>query len=128
MITFTDPYADLANGMRLHYVTAGSGPLIRFVHGLPELWYAWRNQLAEFSCDHRAVALDMRGYNLSSKPPQATDYRPSTGSSAAVLDPRYAQSALVLRLRDDRDGVEAPAAAIQFLVGQERSEGLLGFA
>ena len=68
-------YADLANGMRLHYVTAGSGPLLVFVHGFPEFWYEWKEQLAEFSRDHRAVALDMRGYNLSSKPEQVADYR-----------------------------------------------------
>lgn len=64
------------NGIRLHYVTAGSGPLILFVHGFPEFWYAWKNQLEEFSRDHRAVALDMRGYNLSDKPTELKAYRP----------------------------------------------------
>ena len=67
-------YADV-NGVRLHYVSQGSGPLILFVHGFPEFWYAWRNQLAEFSRDHRAVAMDMRGYNLSSKPGAVAAYR-----------------------------------------------------
>lgn len=50
--------------MRLHYVSQGTGPLIVVVHGFPEFWYAWRNQLAEFGRDYRAVAVDMRGYNL----------------------------------------------------------------
>ena len=68
-------YAELPNGMRLHYVSAGSGPLILFVHGFPEFWYEWKDQLEEFSSDHRAVALDMRGHNLSSKPPEVRDYR-----------------------------------------------------
>jgi pimeloyl-ACP methyl ester carboxylesterase len=63
------------NGVRLHYVTAGSGKLILFVHGFPEFWYAWRNQLAEFGKDHKAVALDMRGYNLSSKPAGVDHYK-----------------------------------------------------
>jgi len=72
---FNHAYADLPNGMRLHYVEAGSGPLIVFVHGFPEFWYEWKDQLAQFSRDHRAVALDMRGYNLSSKPPRVDDYR-----------------------------------------------------
>ena len=56
------------NGVRLHYVTAGEGPLIIFLHGFPEFWYAWKNQLTDFAAGHRAVAPDMRGYNLSEKP------------------------------------------------------------
>jgi epoxide hydrolase 4 len=74
-MTFHHAYAELANGMLLHYVEAGTGPLILLVHGFPEFWYEWKDQLAEFSRDHRAVALDMRGYNLSSKPAQVADYR-----------------------------------------------------
>src|SRR6516162_5438106 len=56
------------NGLRIHCVTAGKGPLILFLHGFPEFWYEWKNQLAEFGKDHLAVAPDMRGYNLSDKP------------------------------------------------------------
>jgi pimeloyl-ACP methyl ester carboxylesterase len=64
---FQSEYADV-NGMRLHYVSAGRGKLIMFVHGFPEFWAEWENQLIEFGRDHQAVAVDMRGYNLSSKP------------------------------------------------------------
>jgi pimeloyl-ACP methyl ester carboxylesterase len=63
------------NGVRLHYVTSGKGKLILFVHGFPEFWYEWKNQIAEFGGDHQAVALDMRGYNLSSKPADLEQYR-----------------------------------------------------
>ncbi|HVR44442.1 MAG TPA: alpha/beta hydrolase [Thermoanaerobaculia bacterium] len=66
-------YAEV-NGVRLHYATAGNGELILFVHGFPEFWYAWKDQLAELGRDHRAVALDMRGYNLSSKPASVEEY------------------------------------------------------
>ena len=45
-----------------------------FVHGFPEFWYAWQGQLTEFGRDHHAVAPDMRGYNLSSKPKDVKDY------------------------------------------------------
>ena len=62
------------NTVRLHYVSAGEGPLMLFLHGFPEFWGAWEEQLAEFSSDHQAVALDMRGYNLSSKPEDISDY------------------------------------------------------
>jgi len=67
-------YADV-NGIRLHYVTAGKGKLIMFAHGFPEFWYEWKNQLAEFERDYQAVAPDMRGYNLSSKPADVDQYQ-----------------------------------------------------
>ncbi|MBM3149932.1 MAG: alpha/beta hydrolase [Chloroflexi bacterium] len=61
--------------MRLHYVTAGRGKLIMFLHGFPEFWYGWKNQLKEFGRDYQAVAPDMRGYNLSSAPPEVDKYQ-----------------------------------------------------
>jgi len=67
--------ADLPNGIRLHTVSEGSGKLILFVHGFPEFWYEWKDQLAEFGRDHLAVALDMRGYNLSAKPAEVAAYK-----------------------------------------------------
>ena len=67
-------YADV-NGVRLHYVTAGTGKLILFLHGFPEFWYAWKDQLIEFSGTHQAVAPDLRGYNLSSKPGEVEQYQ-----------------------------------------------------
>lgn len=71
---FKHDYAEV-NGVRLHYVAAGEGPLILFLHGFPEFWYGWKDQLAEFGKDHLAVAPDMRGYNLSSKPEAVEQYR-----------------------------------------------------
>lgn len=72
--TFQHKYADV-NNIRLHYVTVGKGKLIMFLHGFPEFWYEWKNQLAEFGRDYKAVAPDMRGYNLSSKPAGVEEYR-----------------------------------------------------
>jgi epoxide hydrolase 4 len=69
-----DKYAEV-NGVRLHYVEEGHGPLILFLHGFPQFWYEWKELLAEFARDHHAVAPDMRGYNLSSKPSAVEDYR-----------------------------------------------------
>ena len=43
------------NGVRLHVVTAGKGPRILFLHGFPEFWYEWKDQLAEFGKDHRRL-------------------------------------------------------------------------
>ncbi len=65
--TIRHEYAQLEE-VRLHYAAAGEGDLILFAHGFPEFWYAWKNQLAEFGRTHLAVAPDLRGYNLSSRP------------------------------------------------------------
>ncbi len=73
-MTLTDAYADV-NGIRLHYVSAGEGKLVLFVHGFPEFWYGWKNQMTEFGRDYQAVAPDLRGYNLSSKPAAVEQYR-----------------------------------------------------
>ena len=71
---FEHKYADV-NNIRVHYVTVGKGKLIMFLHGFPEFWYEWKNQLAEFERNYQAVAPDMRGYNLSSKPVEVEQYR-----------------------------------------------------
>jgi pimeloyl-ACP methyl ester carboxylesterase len=71
---FEHKYADV-NDIRLHYITVGKGKLIMFLHGFPEFWYEWKNQLAEFGRDYQAVAPDMRGYNLSSKPTDVEQYQ-----------------------------------------------------
>jgi len=71
---FEHKYADV-NNIRLHYVTVGKGKLIMFLHGFPEFWHEWKNQLSEFGRGYQAVAPDMRGYNLSSKPIEVEQYR-----------------------------------------------------
>jgi pimeloyl-ACP methyl ester carboxylesterase len=63
-----------ANGIQLHYVTQGGGPLMLFLHGFPEFWYSWRYQIPEFAQDHNVVALDLRGYNDSDKPREKSAY------------------------------------------------------
>lgn len=75
MLDVTHQYVDLAE-VRLHYVHAGDGPLIVFLHGFPQCWYMYRHQLEEFGRDHLALAPDLRGYNLSSKPEHLHEYGP----------------------------------------------------
>jgi pimeloyl-ACP methyl ester carboxylesterase len=70
-------YAQVGD-VRLHYVECGEGErLVLLLHGFPECWYSWRHQLAALSGRFRVVAPDMRGYNLSDKPPRVEDYRTS---------------------------------------------------
>ena len=62
------------NGVNLHYVTQGSGPLMLMLHGFPEFWYSWRYQIPEFATDFKVVAPDLRGYNDSDKPQSQSAY------------------------------------------------------
>ena len=71
---FHEDYAEV-NGVRLHYASVGQGPLVLFLHGYPSFWYQWKDQMLELGRDHLAVGLDMRGYNLSSKPEGLEPYR-----------------------------------------------------
>lgn len=64
----------MSNGIQLHYVTQGEGPLMLMLHGFPEFWYSWRHQIPEFAKDYKVVALDLRGYNDSDKPKQQSAY------------------------------------------------------
>ena len=60
----------------LHYVADGDGTPVLFVHGFPETSYSWRRQLpALAAAGFRAVAMDLRGYGKSSKPPEIDAYK-----------------------------------------------------
>ena len=89
----------IVNGVRLHYVEAGEGPLVVLLHGFPEFWYAWRDQIpALAAAGYRVVAPDMRGYNLSEKPPGVTSYRLEhlTADVAALIRQLGAERATVV--------------------------------
>jgi len=59
----------------IHYVEAGAGPLVVLLHGFPEFWYSWRNQIPTLAAaGFRVVAVDLRGYNESSRPSDADAY------------------------------------------------------
>ena len=75
------------DGVRIHYVSMGDGPLVIMIHGFPDYWYTWRGQMDAIAETHRVVAMDMRGYNLSDKPRGVDAYAMShlVGDVAAVL-------------------------------------------
>lgn len=56
-------YAEV-NGLRMHYVERGEGPLVILLHGFPEMWWSWRYQIPALAeAGFRVVAPDLRGYN-----------------------------------------------------------------
>lgn len=63
-----------SNGVKIHYATIGSGPLMIMIHGFPDYWYTWRKQMEGLSDKYQCVAIDQRGYNLSDKPEGVDNY------------------------------------------------------
>ncbi len=66
-------YAD-NNGVKIHYAAIGDGPLLVMIHGFPDFWYSWREQMEALAGEYRLVAIDQRGYNLSDKPEGVESY------------------------------------------------------
>lgn len=79
-------YADSA-GVKIHYVSLGQGPLVVMIHGFPDYWYSWRDQMEALAKDFRVVAIDQRGYNKSDKPKGVDQYAMPllVGDVAAVI-------------------------------------------
>ncbi len=64
---FTGTFRDI-DGVRLHYVTGGHGPLVLLVHGFGQTWYEWRQLMPLLARGHTVVAPDLPGLGLSAPP------------------------------------------------------------
>lgn len=74
-MTQLEHHVRTVNGIRLHSVETGDGPVVIMVHGFPESWYSWRHQLPVVAeAGYRAIAIDVRGYGRSSAPSAVDDY------------------------------------------------------
>jgi pimeloyl-ACP methyl ester carboxylesterase len=63
-----------ANGARFHVAEIGHGPLVVLLHGFPQFWWAWRDQLIALAeAGYHVAAIDLRGYGASDKPPRGYD-------------------------------------------------------
>jgi pimeloyl-ACP methyl ester carboxylesterase len=62
------------DGVRIHYASLGRGPLVVMIHGFPDFWYTWRDQMEALASDFQVVAVDLRGYNRSGKPEGVASY------------------------------------------------------
>lgn len=93
----THGYAD-NNGVKIHYASMGSGPLVVMVHGFPDYWYTWRNQMVALAPQYQTVALDLRGYNLSDKPKGGENYkmRNLVGDVQAVIQALGQEKAIIV--------------------------------
>lgn len=100
------------NGLRLHYVEAGAGPLVLLLHGFPEFWYSWHRQIPALAeAGFHVIAPDLRGYNESDKPPHVRDYRADTLVSDIVALVEHAGAERANIVGHDWGGVIAWAMA-----------------
>ncbi|HEY9433878.1 MAG TPA: alpha/beta hydrolase [Blastocatellia bacterium] len=94
-----DGYAD-SGGVKIHYAALGDkkNPLVVMIHGFPDFWYSWRDQMAALSSDYYVVAIDQRGYNLSDKPKGVENYdmRLLVGDVIAVIKHLGREKAIIV--------------------------------
>lgn len=75
-----------AAGTRFHIAEAGEGPLVLLLHGFPQFWWSWHGQLTALAdAGYRAVAVDLRGYGASDKPPRGYDLITLASDAAGLI-------------------------------------------
>ena len=76
------------DGVSIHYVATGplDAPVIVMIHGFPDFWYSWREQMTSLEADYRVIAIDQRGYNGSGQPAGVENYTlEKLGSDVAAV-------------------------------------------
>jgi pimeloyl-ACP methyl ester carboxylesterase len=73
------------NGLRLHYVVGGQGPLLVLLPGWPETWWEWHKVMPRLARTHRVVAVDLRGMGGSDKPVGGYDKKTMAADIAALI-------------------------------------------
>ena len=93
----TDGFVD-SDGVKIHYVTAGEGPLVVLLHGFPDFWYTWRQQMPALARHFKVVAVDLRGYNKSDQPEGVENYsiEKLVADVKAVIDHMGAEKATIV--------------------------------
>ena len=73
------------NGFRMHYVTAGSGYPLVFLHGWPQTWYEWRKIIPAVADRFTVIAPDLRGLGDSERPMTGYDKRTLASDVYALI-------------------------------------------
>lgn len=86
-----------ANGARFHVAHCGDGPMVLLLHGFPQFWWTWRHALPGLAAaGYHAVAMDLRGYGASDKPPRGYDPFTLAADISGVIRALGAQDAVVV--------------------------------
>ena len=82
---FSPGYREI-NGVNLHYVKGGQGPLVLLVHGFGQTWYEWREMMPELAKTHTVIAVDLPAHG------QSSPTKSYAGQDVAVLLHKFAKS------------------------------------
>lgn len=64
---FTGGYREI-DGVRMHFITGGHGPLVLLVHGFGQTWYEWHQLMPLLARNYTVVVPDLPGLGLSDAP------------------------------------------------------------
>jgi haloacetate dehalogenase len=109
----------VANGIKLHYVEAGSGPAVVLLHGFPETGYAWRHQIPPLAERYRVIVPDLRGYGATEKAPTGYDKRTMANDIRALMAALGINKAAIVG-NDRGDLVTVPIAQSSHLPHEEQ--------
>jgi len=84
------------NGIQMHYVTMGEGPLLILLHGWPQTWYEWNEVMPALADKFTVVAPDLRGLGLSEKTLTGYDKHTIATDVAALIKHLGKRSAYVV--------------------------------
>ena len=101
------------NGIRMHYIDEGQGPLVILLHGFPYLWYMWRGQIGALAeAGYRVIVPDQRGFGQSDQPDniEAYDMSQAVGDMVGLMATLGETSAVIVG--HDLGAMVAQAAAM----------------
>ena len=87
------------NGIRMHYIDEGQGPLVILLHGFPYLWYMWRRQIGALAeAGFRVVVPDQRGFGQTDRPDsiEAYDMSQAVGDMVGLMKALGETSAVIV--------------------------------
>jgi len=106
--------------VKIHYVTMGKGPLVVMIHGFPDFWYTWREQMPSLAENFKVVAIDQRGYNKSGQPKGVANYAmPLLVEDIRAVIEHFSRDRAVI-IGHDWGGAVAWAFAMQYPQKTER--------
>jgi pimeloyl-ACP methyl ester carboxylesterase len=85
-------------GVQIEVATAGAGPAVLLVHGIPHTWFVWRRVIAALADRYLVIAPDLRGLGGSERTAAGFDVTSVASDLEGLLDVLGIASAAVVGL------------------------------